>query len=168
MHLSRQHTIEVLEQVLLSVRQDVADRPSPHRRHGLTMFAPSYHDLKTCSHKHLALIALSPRGQLAQVWSHCCDTETPCFFKLLPATGAKEVQAAKLDGEARSHTPLSRHPCRVRVRRETQKSAYAYSGGAEQGGFCCRGRPAAVRCVYCTCAVMNSRDVLVCRVMCSY
>ena len=138
-HLSRKHTIEVLEQVLLSVKQDVANRPSP-----------TDDTVSLCLHP----VTVSLRR-------HYCVTKTLCFFKLFPATGAKEVQAAKFDGEARSHTPLPRHPCSVRVRRETQKSAYAYSGGAEQGGFCCRGRPAAVRCVYCTCAVMNSRDVLV-------
>ena len=145
-HLSRKHTIEVLEQVLLSVRQDVANRPSP-----------TDDTVSLCLHP----VTVSLRR-------HYCVTKTLCFFKLFPATGAKEVQAAKFDGEARSHTPLSRHPCSVRVRRETQKAAYAYSGGAEQGGFCCRGRPAAVRCVYCMCAVMNSRDVLVSRAMCSY
>ena len=145
-HLSRKHTIEVLEQVLLSVKQDVANRPSP-----------TDDTVSLCLHP----VTVSLRR-------HYCVTKTLCFFKLFPATGAKEVQAAKFDGEARSHTPLPRHPCSVRVRRETQKAAYAYSGGAEQGGFCCRGRPAAVRCVYCTCAVMNSRDVLVSRAMCSY
>jgi hypothetical protein len=125
---------------------------------------PAARDIKAtgnCDHAQVRVVTdCEWRALLASPDDQCAGAgaaSSPSRHSRSPVSSrrGRQMQASRLDGEAKSQQCLSQPQRRARVRREAHEAALGHAGGGEQGRCFCRRRPATVKCACRTCAVRD-------------